>query len=149
MKEDIIEGATNAPETNSAPEMETVPTPESEAAPAPESNGTPSPAPTPTPAPVPTPNPSHPIAPNSPWRSFWWELLRPRRPSIFPLLALLVARHLIPEIQEDIPLIYELYDEVVIPVWEWGAGALLNGLEWFCSLPWMEKLLELLSRIAA
>ena len=68
--------------------------------------------------------------------------------SLWFMLALLVARELVPGIEEHIPAVYAFVDTIAVPVVNWVYAIATKLLEWIASLPLLETILGWLASLA-
>lgn len=76
------------------------------------------------------------------------RLVKGLRVSMWVWLALLVIRHFCPEVQEQIPAVYQFMDNVALPILDWLYAIVMKGVQWFTSLPGVRSVLEALKNLA-
>lgn len=82
-------------------------------------------------------------------KSIMGNLTRGMKINLWFVLALLVVRHFVPEIAEEISAVYEFLDTVVLPIVNWLYTVSLKVVNQFIHEGWVAKLLEILRNLAA
>lgn len=76
------------------------------------------------------------------------RLVKGLKVTIWLELALLVVRHFCPEIQEQIPAVYQFLDGVALPIINWLYAIVLKAVQWLISQPMIQNILEMLKNLA-
>lgn len=76
------------------------------------------------------------------------RLVKGLKVTIWLELALLVVRHFCPEIQEQIPAVYEFLDNIALPVINWLYAVAMKVVQWIVSQPVIQNILEMLKNLA-
>ena len=66
---------------------------------------------------------------------------------LMPIL-LLVIRHYIPEIEQNIPHVYQFLDQVAIPIIEWSYQLGLKAFHWLMNQEWFANIIQVLADLA-
>ena len=69
--------------------------------------------------------------------------------SLFLVLAMLALRHVMPTLEEDIPYMYGVLDEIVLPIIEWAYKLGLKGFHELMAQPWFRAVIEFFAGLAA
>ena len=68
--------------------------------------------------------------------------------SIWLEIALLVARHFVPEIEEQLPAVYDFLDTVALPIINWLYAIGMKCVNWLMSQGWIANIIEFLRNLA-
>lgn len=68
--------------------------------------------------------------------------------SIWLEVALLVARHFVPEIEEQLPAVYSFLDSVALPIINWLYAFAMKCVNWLMSQEWIANIIEFLRNLA-
>ena len=68
--------------------------------------------------------------------------------SIWLEVALLVARHFVPEIEEQLPAVYSFLDSVALPILNWLYAIGMKCVNWLMSQEWIANIIEFLRNLA-
>lgn len=77
------------------------------------------------------------------------RLVKGLKISIWLEIVLLVVRHFCPEVQEQIPAVYQFLDSVALPIINWLYAIVMKLAQWLLSQPAVQNVLEALKNIAA
>ena len=66
---------------------------------------------------------------------------------LFPVI-LLVIRHLVPGIQEDIPQMYRFLDAVYLPIIEWAYKLVMMIINFLMDQPWFKSTIDWFANLA-
>ncbi|MBQ9280105.1 MAG: hypothetical protein IJ215_03565 [Clostridia bacterium] len=66
---------------------------------------------------------------------------------LMPVL-LLVLRHYLPEIEQDIPYVYQFLDRVMIPIIEWAHKLGLKAINWLTAQEWVANVIQTIANLA-
>lgn len=90
-----------------------------------------------------------PVATVTPNRVLRVRLVKGIKISIWLELVLLVVRHFCPEVQEQIPAVYQFLDSVTLPIINWLYAIVMKLAQWLLSQAAVQNVLEALKDLAA